>query len=281
MEVHATTAGARDCSAELRAQGRGLGFVPTMGALHEGHMTLVRQASSAGTPVAASIFVNPAQFDRPEDLKNYPRTLERDLDLLKEAGVALVYTPGPSEVYPPGFQTWVEVMDLAKPLCGAKRPGHFRGVATVVTKLFNVIQPTRAYFGEKDLQQVLLIRRMTRDLDLPVEIVTAPTVREPDGLAMSSRNVRLTSQGRQRAVVLSKSLFFARDRVKSGIVDWNVLRQEMEAMIRAVFSVTIDYLELFETEGLTSIQRVKPPCAIALAAYVDGVRLIDNMPFWK
>ena len=202
-------------SARLLLDGK-LGLVPTMGYLHEGHISLARRAKAECDYVTVSIFVNPTQFGPNEDLAKYPRDLDRDLHLLEEAGVDLVWTPTPELMYPPGFQTWVEVEEMTRPLEGAQRPGHFRGVTTVVTKLFNAVQPAKAYFGQKDAQQAAVIRRMTRDLNFPIEIVVCPIVREPDGLAMSSRNVYLDANQRKAATVLFRSLSAAKEEYEKG-----------------------------------------------------------------
>src|SRR5512146_1165614 len=202
-----------------------LGLVPTMGYLHEGHLSLARQAREDCRSVAVSIFVNPTQFGPNEDLSKYPRDLERDLQMLESVGVDLVWTPTPEVMYPPGFQTWVEVQEVTKPLEGAQRPGHFRGVTTVVAKLFNAVGPAKAYFGQKDAQQAAVIRRMTADLDFPIEIVVCPTVREPDGLAMSSRNVYLSPAERSAATVLHRSLVAAKAAYDGGERSAERLRQ--------------------------------------------------------
>ena len=201
----------------MRAPSATWGFVPTMGALHKGHLSLVARSSKENDKTAVSIFVNPTQFNNPEDLKKYPRTLKRDLDILRKAGVDLVFAPDAGEVYPEGFQSYIDVTEVTKSLEGAARPGHLRGMATVVTKLFNIVEPTRAYFGQKDAQQVVVVKQFVRDLNIPVTIVVCPTVREKDGLAMSSRNVRLNPRERRAAAVLFQSLSETEKAWKAGI----------------------------------------------------------------
>lgn len=255
-----------------------LGLVPTMGYLHEGHLALVRRARQECASVAASIFVNPTQFGPNEDLAKYPRDLERDLRLLSDAGVDLVWTPTPEVMYPPGFQTWVQVEVLTLPLEGAVRPGHFRGVATVVAKLFNAVQPQRAYFGQKDAQQAAVIQRMAADLNFPVEIVICPTVREADGLAMSSRNTYLNAAERQAATVLYRALLAAQRAFDAGERNAAHLRAIItdviaaEPLARLQYVSCADYFSLQEFE--TTIQG---RALLSLAVYVGKTRLIDNI----
>ena len=251
-------------------------LVPTMGYLHEGHLRLVQRALFENERVAVSIFINPLQFGESADLDRYPRDPERDLTLLREAGVDLVWTPTPDGMYPPGFQTQIEIGPLAQPLEGAARPGHFRGVATVVAKLFNGVQPTRAYFGQKDFQQVAVLRQMVRDLNFPVEIVVCPTVREADGLAMSSRNVRLAPAARQQATSLHRALQAAVAAVEGGERKTASLRELMQRILSAEPLVQVDYVSVADLETLLEQERVAGPVLLSLAAVVDGVRLIDN-----
>lgn len=266
---------------ERRAGGRiSLGLVPTMGYLHEGHLSLVRRARAENDRVAVSIFVNPAQFNAPSDLENYPRDIERDLALLRAGGCDLVLVPPPEAMYPPGFQTWVEPGAVAAPLEGAHRPGHFRGVATVVLKLFGIFEPARAYFGLKDYQQLAVIQTMVRDLDVPVEIVGCPTLREPDGLAMSSRNARLGPEDRAAAVVLHRALSAARERWEGwedGEADAEVLRDTMRAVIASEPRAQLEYASVADALTLAELETVRGPALLSLAVRVGPVRLIDNI----
>jgi pantoate--beta-alanine ligase len=259
-----------------RARGASIGFVPTMGALHEGHLALVRAARAENDLVVVSIFVNPTQFNAAEDLKKYPRDLARDLALAEGAGADLLFAPPAEEMYLPGASTWVDVEGLTAGLCGAARPGHFRGVCTVVTKLFNIVGPDRAYFGEKDAQQLAVITRMVRDLDMRVEIVRCPTVREPDGLAMSSRNVRLSPEARGQAPVLYKALTAARVAIENGERDAGRLKAGICATLAAAALATVDYVEIVDSETLEAVSIIDRPCLVALAVLFGGVRLIDN-----
>jgi pantoate--beta-alanine ligase len=267
--------------AEARAVRRALpgtwGFVPTLGYLHEGHLSLIRRARAENDRVAVSIFVNPTQFGPHEDYARYPRDLERDLRLLEPLGVDLVFVPSAEEMYPPGFQTWVIVEEVSRPLEGASRPGHFRGVATVVAKLFHILQPDRAYFGQKDAQQTVVIRRMVQDLNIPVEIVICPTVREPDGLAMSSRNTYLNPEERRSATVLFRALQIAKARYEAGERDAERLREAMREVIRAEPLARIDYVSVADPETLRELEQVEGPALLSLAVYIGTTRLIDNI----
>jgi pantoate--beta-alanine ligase len=274
-EIAATVAAVRAAVAAARRAGRRIGLVPTMGALHAGHLSLVRAARAECGFVVVSIYVNPSQFAPHEDLAKYPRTLEADLALL--AGEAdLVFAPGDVEVYRPGHATWVEVGDVAAPLEGQYRPGHFRGVATIVLKLFNMVQPDAAYFGQKDYQQAQVIRRMTADLDVPIELRVCPTVREPDGLAMSSRNRYLSPAGRQQAVALSRSLELARSLVAAGERDAARIAARMRETILAAGEAAIEYATLVDAETLRPVAQVAGPTLAALAVRIESTRLIDN-----
>lgn len=253
------------------------GFVPTMGYLHEGHLSLIRRARAENDHVAVSIFVNPTQFGPHEDYNRYPRDLERDLRLLEPLQVDLVFVPSVEEMYPPGFQTWVIVEELSRPLEGASRPGHFRGVATVVAKLFNIVQPDRTYLGQKDAQQAVVIRRMVRDLNFPVEIVVCPTVREPDGLALSSRNTYLNPQERQAATVLFRALQAAKARYEAGERDGERLREAMREVLRGEPLARVDYVSVADPETLEELSRVEGPALLSLAVYIGNTRLIDNL----
>lgn len=253
------------------------GLVPTMGTLHEGHLSLVRRARAENDRVGVSIFVNPIQFDRPDDLKAYPRQLARDCELLEAEGVDLVWAPPEDEVYPPDYQTYVDLEKITKPLEGASRAGHFRGVATVVAKLFNVFQPHRAYFGQKDAQQVAVIRQMVRDLAFNLEVVTCPIVREPDGLAMSSRNLRLNPQERTAALVLSRALKAAEAEWQRGARDGDHLRTTMKAVIEAEPLARLDYVSAADPLTLQEIQGEVVRALLSMAVFVGPVRLIDNL----
>ena len=267
----------KDLRTACTALPKPIGFVPTMGYLHEGHLSLVKRACSETASVVVSIFVNPTQFAPTDDLDAYPRDLERDADLLEKAGASLLWTPTPAVMYPPGYQTWVEVEEITKPLEGAKRPGHFRGVTTVVTKLFNAVQPQKAYFGQKDAQQAVVIRQMVRDLNMPVEIITSPIVRERDGLAMSSRNTYLNPKERQAALVLSKSLKKAKSAYEDGERDANLLRGLMENMINAEPLARLEYVSIADNSSLAELEKIEGETLLSMAVYIGKTRLIDNL----
>jgi pantoate--beta-alanine ligase len=255
-----------------------VGFVPTMGYLHSGHLELVRRAKSANPHAVVSIFVNPTQFGPKDDFGAYPRDVPRDLAMLDEGGADVVFLPPASEIYPPHFSTWVDVEKITDRLEGAARPGHFRGVATVCNKLFNMVEPSRAYFGQKDAQQCIVIRRMVADLNMNLEIVVVPTVREPDGLAMSSRNAYLSPAERRAAVVISRSLNLAREMWGQGERDAQRIRLAMTAMIRAEPLVErIDYISLADADTLEERLEIKPPAVISLAVKIGRPRLLDNI----
>ncbi len=276
MQVITTKAAMRAAVQGWRTAGESVALVPTMGYLHAGHMALVARARAEGQRVVTSIFVNPLQFGPTEDLATYPRDPERDLAMLREAGVDAVFLPEVAEVYAPGAQTIVETTELARILIGKLRPGHFRGVATVVTKLFNIVQPDTACFGEKDYQQLCIIRQMVRDLDMPVRIVGVPTVREADGLAMSSRNVRLTPGDRAAAVVLSQSLFQAEEMAKTGITA-SRLRAWVAATIQAEPRADLQSADIRDAETLASVSGpLTRPAVILLAVRFGKVLLIDQ-----
>jgi pantoate--beta-alanine ligase len=260
-----------------RREGRRIGFVPTMGYLHEGHISLVRESKRRTDVTVVSIFVNPTQFGPNEDYQKYPRDLEQDSAFLLTAGVDVLFYPDAAEVYPPDYRTFVEVEGLQDRLCGRSRPGHFRGVATVVLKLFNVVAPDVAFFGAKDAQQVLIIRRMAADLDLDVEIVTCPLVREPDGLALSSRNAYLDPAERKAALVLSASLRWAEKAVEAGERDAGRLVAGVRRIIEAEPLARIDYLEVVHPETLEPVAEIKGEVLLALAAFFGATRLIDNV----
>ncbi len=253
------------------------GLVPTMGALHEGHLSLVRRARAENDRVGVSIFVNPTQFDRRDDLEGYPRQLQRDCELLAREGVDLVWAPAEEEVYPPGYQTFVTVEEITRPLEGAARPGHFRGVTTIVAKLFNVFQPTRAYFGQKDAQQVAVVRQMVRDLAFNLDIVVCPIVREPDGLALSSRNALLKPDERAAATVLYRALTAARKEWEEGRRDGEHLRATMRAIIEAEPLARVDYVSAADPETLQEIEGRADQALLSMAVFIGTTRLIDNL----
>ena len=252
------------------------GLVPTMGYLHRGHISLVERARAECASVGVSIFVNPTQFAPTEDLDKYPRNIEADLKLLEAAGADLVWLPTPDIVYPPGFQSWVTVEGLTSPLEGAMRPGHFRGVTTVVAKLFNAFQPQKAYFGQKDAQQAAVIRRMTRDLDFPIEVVVCPTMREADGLAMSSRNTYLNPEERRAATVLFRALSAAKAAHEAGERDADHLRALMSATINAEPLAKLQYVSCADYDTLEELQTVHGKALLSMAVYLGKTRLIDN-----
>jgi pantoate--beta-alanine ligase len=268
--------------AEIRALRRGIGgtvgFVPTMGYIHEGHLTLVKQARKENSAVIVSIYVNPAQFGPKEDFDAYPRDLDRDLELLQKEGMDIVFVPSDDDMYPPGFSSWVDVEKLTGRLEGASRQGHFRGVATVVTKLFNIIQPTRAYFGQKDAQQVVVIKKMVVDLNMNLIVVVVPTVRESDGLAMSSRNIYLNTKERRAATILFKALTLARQLYWSGERDAEKIRQRMTLLIQKEPLAQIDYISVANADTLEELDLLDRPAVASLAVKIGRTRLIDNMP---
>jgi len=261
--------------------GREVGFVPTMGYLHEGHLSLVRRARKENDVVVVSIFVNPIQFGPNEDYDRYPRDLERDRIILEREGVDYLFCPSVQDMYPQGFSTYVEVKGLTEGLCGASRPGHFRGVTTVVTKLLNIVLPTRAYFGEKDFQQLQVVRRLVRDLNLPVEIVGCPIVREKDGLAMSSRNVYLTESERKSALSLYKGLKLAKELFEKGERRASVIKERVRDLILSFPGTKIDYVEIVSPGDLNPVDEVREGDVIALAVFVGNTRLIDNYVFGR
>lgn len=255
-----------------------VGLVPTMGFLHQGHLSLVEAACRDCASVAVSIFVNPTQFAPQEDLAAYPRDLPRDLDLLEKLGVDLVWTPTPEIMYPPGYQTWVSVEEITLPLEGTSRPGHFRGVTTVVAKLFNAIRPQYAYFGQKDAQQAAVIRRMVLDLNFPLEVVVCPTVREADGLAMSSRNTYLSPAERQAASVLYRALMKAQTEFKKGERDAEKLRQWMRQVIESEPLTKLQYVSCADVSTLQEIQgEITGQALLSMAVFIGKTRLIDNV----
>ena len=273
MEVIETIAGIRQTRLNLKDK---LGFVPTMGYLHAGHIALVKQAKAENDISAVSIFVNPTQFGPKEDFKTYPRDIKRDLAML-EPHTDIVFLPSDKEMYPPGYNTWVEVNEITDVLEGAVRPGHFKGVTTVVNKLFNIVQPDKAYFGQKDAQQVAVIKKMVKDLNMPLEVVVCPTIREADGLAMSSRNTYLTPEMRKGAPVLYQSLLKAKAMIEAGEKTVADIRREMTAMINKEPLAAIDYISFADNETLKEIHTIKPPVLISMAVKFGKTRLIDNI----
>ncbi len=277
MIVVSSTAWMQEVALEARAVGRSVGLVPTMGALHEGHLSLVRAARCETDFVVVSLFVNPAQFGPREDLRAYPRDADGDRRKLETEGVAVLYAPPVEDVYPPGYQTYVQVEELGARLDGASRPGHFRGVATVVAKLFNVIRPHRAYFGQKDAAQVAVIRRLVRDLNFSLEVIVCPIVREPDGLAMSSRNAYLGAEERKAAAVLYRALREVDARFRAGERSGEALRQVLVDRVAAEPLARLDYAAGVSPEDLVPLENVVGPALVAVAAWVGKTRLIDNI----
>ena len=261
---------------KLRCSGKSIGFVPTMGALHPGHLSLIKQARLDNVLVVVSIFVNPAQFGPKEDLKKYPRTLKNDLVLCRKAGVDFVFQPDAKGIYPEGFATFVNVEGLSDRLCGIFRPGHFRGVATVVAKLLNIVGPDLLYLGQKDAQQVVIIKRMVSDLNFPVKVKVIPTVRQKDGLAFSSRNLRLNKAQKLQAQVLSKSLGLAKSLVEHGQRDCSRIIQRIKELIEKKQQASIDYIAVVDLENLKTIKKINQNCLICLAVKFGKIRLIDN-----
>jgi len=261
----------------FRSRGRAVGFVPTMGALHLGHLSLIRRCRRDNDITVVSIFVNPAQFGPKEDLKKYPRPMKKDVLLCRQAGVDFIFYPRPAAMYPPEFKTYVYVEGLSGLLCGASRPGHFRGVATVVAKLFNIVNPDRAYFGQKDAQQAAVIRRMVSDLNFPVQVTVMPTVREKGGLALSSRNAYLSRQERQDALALSASLRLAKKMAGSGVRDAAKIISAMRRLIQSKGSSRIDYAAIVDPLSLQGLKRITEKCLVVLAVRIGTTRLIDNI----
>lgn len=277
MEIFETVAGMRRFIRECRNQEKRIALVPTMGALHEGHLTLMRQAKQFADIVIASIFVNPAQFGPNEDYNQYPRDLASDSEKAADARVDAIFHPQPEEMYPAGYATYVNVEGITDKLCGASRPGHFRGVATVVSKLFNIVQPDEAFFGQKDAQQVLVIRRMAEDLNIPVRIRMVPIVREPDGLALSSRNRYLSADERQAALVLSRAIRQAETLVKDGCRDMEKVSDAVEKSIASEPLAVLEYVSVLHYPSLSTVVTVlEDKVLLAIAVKIGTTRLIDN-----
>ncbi|NQU21838.1 MAG: pantoate--beta-alanine ligase [Candidatus Nealsonbacteria bacterium] len=276
-ELVTTVAELRAALGSVRRGGKTIALIPTMGDLHEGHLSLVRAAKQECDYTVVSIYVNPSQFGRGEDLDKYPRTLRTDLDALAECGVELVLAPGDDEVYRPQHATWVEVGAVGEPLEGRHRPDHFRGVATIVLKLLNMVGPDVAYFGQKDYQQALVIRQMVEDLDVPVELRICPTVREPDGLAMSSRNAYLSPEARQRSLALHRSLELAEQLIAAGQCSaQSILDRMQQELLTAADDARIDYLALADPDTLEPVHEIRGPVVALLAVHIENTRLIDN-----
>lgn len=276
MEIIASPAAMQRWSEEVRRRGETIAFVPTMGFLHEGHLTLMREGRARATRLASSLFVNPTQFGPNEDFSRYPRNFERDCELMRTVPVDALFAPEPEVMYPPGSQTWVEATEVTRGLCGDHRPGHFRGVTTVVAKLFNIVKPHLALFGEKDFQQLRAIQRMVIDLNFDLEIVPVATVREADGLAMSSRNAYLSPEERERALALSRALRAAADCVKQGARTAAQVTAAARSVIERTPGIEIEYVEAVDAETLKPMGALERPVVVAIAARVGKTRLIDN-----
>lgn len=277
MEVAKTIESVRILVKAARGKGRRIGFVPTMGALHDGHVSLIETAVKKCDFVVVSIFVNPAQFGPDEDFEKYPRPLDDDLKICAKAGADVVFAPSVSEMYPEKNVTWVNVEELTKNLCGRSRLGHFRGVATVCAKLFNIVTPDFAFFGQKDAQQAVIIKQMVADLNMPLEIVICPTVRQPDGLALSSRNKYLTDRQRKDAANIYKSLQKARQMVEEGITNSQTIIEQMRTILNQILSVKIEYISIVDAGTLQNVDRIATKVLIAVAVKIGSTRLIDNI----
>lgn len=277
MEVAKTIESVRGLVKDARSRNKKIGLVPTMGALHIGHISLVEAAVKDCDFVVVSIFVNPTQFGPGEDFEKYPRPLEADLEICKKTGVDVVFNPAPEQMYPQKNLTWVSVEKLTEPLCGMSRPGHFRGVTTVCTKLFNIIKPDVAYFGQKDAQQAIVIKRMVADLNMPLKIIVCPTVREQSGLAVSSRNQYLSEQQKYDAAYIYKSLQKCREMVEKGRLDTEKIIAEMQKILRLAPAIEIEYVNIVDAETLENIDKVNGKVLAAIAVRIGGTRLIDNI----
>lgn len=280
MQVVKTIQEVRDIVKAWRSEGLTVGLVPTMGYLHEGHQSLIARSVAENDRTVVSVFVNPIQFGPTEDLEAYPRDLERDKALVERTGGDLVFNPEPQEMYPPHFTTFVDTTETTELLCGARRAGHFRGVCTVVTKLLNIVKPDRAYFGQKDAQQLATVRRMVRDLDMDVEIVPCPIIREEDGLAKSSRNTYLNAEERKAALILSKSLRLGRDAVERGERDAKKVTAIISDSLLTEPLAKVDYVEVVDLENVQRVDKIEGETLVAIAVYIGKTRLIDNF-IWK
>jgi len=277
MKIAKTISSVRKLVQQARTEGKSVGLVPTMGALHQGHISLIEEAAKKTDFVVVSIFVNPTQFGPKEDFKKYPRPLQNDLKLCRRADADVVFAPSAKEMYPQENLTWVSVKKLSEPLCGRSRPGHFRGVITVCSKLFNIVQPDVAFFGQKDAQQTVVIKQMVADLNIPLKIVVCPTVRQSDGLALSSRNQYLSPRERRDAACLYRSLQKCRQMVADGIKETKRIVAQMRKIITAAASAKIEYIEIVDAKTLQPIKKVDRPTLVALAVRIGQTRLIDNI----
>lgn len=280
MQIIKTKSALRQEVKKARQEGHEIGLVPTMGYLHEGHLSLMTTAKRENSLVVASVFVNPTQFGPDEDFATYPRDLERDAQKAASVGVDILFAPDVDEMYGPGTEAYVDVTELSRYLCGAKRPGHFRGVCTVVTKLFNIVQPDRAYFGQKDAQQAIIIQKMVADLDQPVDVKILPIIREVDGLAMSSRNKNLNPAERQAALVLRRSLQRVEELLQAGEQNAHILKETIGGMIEREPLARVDYVAVVSATTLEEVEVVTGPTLIALAVFIGKTRLIDNL-IWE
>jgi pantoate--beta-alanine ligase len=277
MEVTRTIKSVRKLIKAARAKGKKIGFVPTMGALHIGHISLIEAAVQQTDFVVVSIFVNPTQFGPSEDFGKYPRPFDADLEICRKKGVDVVFAPAPEEMYPGENLTWVNVEKLTEPLCGQFRPGHFRGVTTVCAKLFDIVAPDIAFFGQKDAQQAIVIKRMVADLNMPLEVVICQTIREPDGLAVSSRNQYLTEKQRKDAALIYKSLQKCREMIEAGVTDTKEIITQMKSILRQIPSAQIEYISIVDAKMLESIDQVSGKILAAVAVKIGSTRLIDNV----
>lgn len=269
----------REYTRKWRREGLSIGLVPTMGYLHDGHKSLIDKAVNENDKVVVSVFVNPTQFGPNEDLSTYPRDIDRDKELCEKAGAAIVFNPEASEMYFNNASTYVDVENLTEGLCGAKRPGHFRGVCTIVSKLFNIVNADRAYFGEKDAQQLAVIRRMVRDLNFDIEIIGCPIIREEDGLAKSSRNAYLSPEERSAATILNKSLMKSKELLENGEMNTEVIKSKIKAEIDGELLAKIDYIEIVDKYSLETVSSIKNSILIVIAVFIGNTRLIDNFIF--
>jgi len=277
MKIYKKIDEIKEESRKLKATGKFIGFVPTMGFFHEGHLSLVRESVKKTDCTVVSIFVNPTQFGPREDFKSYPRNLEKDLETLEKEGINYVFVPDNKEIYPEGYRTYVEVHDLQDKLCGESRPGHFRGVCTVVLKFFNIIKPDVSFFGQKDAQQAIILKKMVRDLNLDIKIEILPIVRDKDGMALSSRNYYLDNDGRKAALCLFKSLKSAREMIMNGEKKAEKIKRRMKEIIQSEPLAKIDYIEIVDMDNLEHMGKIEDEALVALAAFIGNARLIDNM----
>lgn len=276
MKIVKTVEEIRNQVKEWRKEGFSIGFVPTMGYLHEGHASLIKKSSENNDKTVVSVFVNPMQFGENEDLDSYPRDIEHDSEIVEESGGDIIFNPEPDEMYKNGFSSFVDMTVLTQELCGLSRPVHFRGVCTVVTKLFNIVKPDRAYFGQKDAQQLAVIKHMVRDLNMDIEIIGCPIVREENGLAKSSRNTYLSDEEKKSALILSKTVFMGIDMVKNGERNCNIILDAMKKNIESEPLARIDYVKIVDLDTMQIIEKIDRPSLCAMAVYIGKTRLIDN-----